>query len=87
MLVSATPGAVNIPDPQSLRRQLNDETLASAHEMERRSSLRLRWGLICECGDPDCVEWVELRRDEYAALRRRGASVVAPGHELVRAPE
>jgi hypothetical protein len=34
---------------------------------------------VCECGDTDCVEHVELRAVEYAA--RHGQAVLAPGHQ------
>jgi hypothetical protein len=62
-------------------RQVNDETLASAEAMEARSSLRLRWGFLCECGDPKCTKWIKLTRDEYVDLRAREERVLAWGHE------
>lgn len=36
---------------------------------------------VCECGDKDCVEHVELLGIEYAA--RRGQAVLAPGHKQI----
>jgi hypothetical protein len=36
---------------------------------------------VCECGDPDCTERVEVPLDEYEAVREHPARfVVSPGH-------
>jgi len=65
---------------EDVMRQVNDETLASAEAMEARSSLRLRWGFLCECGHPECTNWVELTRDQYLQLRAEDGRVLARGH-------
>jgi hypothetical protein len=37
---------------------------------------------LCECDDPDCVEKVSARRDEYETIRAVATHfVVLPGHE------
>jgi hypothetical protein len=38
--------------------------------------------LICECGNPDCLERIGVRREEYEAVRRNPrAFLLAVGHE------
>jgi hypothetical protein len=38
--------------------------------------------LVCECGDPSCVERISMSRDEYEALRTDATHfAVYPGHE------
>ena len=38
--------------------------------------------LICECGDPECLERIGVRRDEYEGVRANPrAFVLARGHE------
>jgi hypothetical protein len=40
---------------------------------------------MCECGDPACLETVEMTLAEYEALRADPElGVVAPGHESPR---
>jgi hypothetical protein len=46
-------------------------------------SYRGRRPVICECGDPDCMEILELTRDEYQRVRDQGNFVVATGHAAV----
>jgi len=36
--------------------------------------------LICECGDPACVERVQVPAAEYERLHADGRRIVAPGH-------
>jgi hypothetical protein len=36
--------------------------------------------LICECGDPDCAQRVEVPAPEYERLRAAGRRIVADGH-------
>ncbi len=43
-----------------------------------------RWEFRCECGDPECREYVLLSLPEYEALGDRGGTVLAPGHEISR---
>lgn len=38
---------------------------------------------VCECADRGCMLWIELTRDEYAAVRRNPRwFIVAPSHEI-----
>ena len=40
--------------------------------------------LVCECGDPDCVERISMSRDEYEQLRSESTHfAVYPGHEAL----
>lgn len=40
------------------------------------------WDFLCECGNADCLERVELRPDEYEQLRANPVHfAVVPGHE------
>ena len=37
---------------------------------------------LCECGDPDCSEQIELTREEYERVRSDPALfAIVPGHE------
>jgi hypothetical protein len=39
-------------------------------------------GFVCECGDADCTDRIELTRSEYARTRADGATfALVPGHE------
>jgi hypothetical protein len=38
---------------------------------------------VCECGDVDCAETIEVTLDEYEAARSQPTFfVIAPGHEI-----
>jgi hypothetical protein len=37
--------------------------------------------VICECSDPNCMQVLELSRDEYEQVRGNGQHVLAKGHE------
>jgi hypothetical protein len=40
------------------------------------------WDFLCECGNADCLERVELRPEEYEQLRSSPVHfAVVPGHE------
>lgn len=44
--------------------------------------------LVCECGDASCIEQVELRPEEYTAVREDAALfVIKPGHEAADVEE
>ena len=40
------------------------------------------WEFFCECGDPECHEYVELTIHAYSVLHDGGGAVLAPGHRL-----
>ena len=58
---------------------------------ERISGLADQFGLeeepldlVCECGDPGCVERISISRKEYEQLRANPTHfAVFPGHELL----
>lgn len=41
---------------------------------------RSEWEFFCECGRPDCREYVVLTLEAYAAIHDSGGSVLAEGH-------
>jgi hypothetical protein len=45
-------------------------------------SVRGRRPVICECSDPDCIEVLELTREEYQHVRDEGNFVITPGHGI-----
>jgi hypothetical protein len=45
-------------------------------------SFRGRRPVICECSDPDCIETLELTREEYQHVRDEGNFVITPGHGI-----
>jgi hypothetical protein len=39
--------------------------------------------IVCECGDTACTDRIELRREEYEAVRSESTQfVIKPGHEI-----
>ena len=38
------------------------------------------WDFLCECGTPDCKEWVTLPISQYELLRKGSWPILAPGH-------
>jgi hypothetical protein len=62
-------------------RRLNEETAEYAADSESGDLLlRLPWVFLCECGDPDCMESIELTQGEYRELRQRGERLLAGTH-------
>jgi hypothetical protein len=42
-----------------------------------------RFRIVCECGNAECVEQIDLPLDEYRAVRDDPAAfAVVPGHEI-----
>jgi hypothetical protein len=42
----------------------------------------MTWSFVCECGSPDCAEWIELELPAYEELRADpDGSVLAKGHK------
>jgi len=45
------------------------------------NSPELAWSFVCECGAPDCAEWVELELPAYEEIRANPErTVLAEGH-------
>ena len=62
---------------QMLFRKVNDRI-----DVVRRASAH-RGAYLCECSRDDCVEELDLTRDEYEELRARSTHfVVRPGHHV-----
>jgi hypothetical protein len=39
---------------------------------------------VCECADRSCMQWIEIRAEDYAAVRKHPRRfVVAPSHEIL----
>lgn len=41
-----------------------------------------QWAFFCECGRPDCREYVNLTLAAYSSIRDGGGAVLARGHRL-----
>jgi|SRR5919204_3490294 hypothetical protein len=70
---------------EAVFREVNErlETLAETFEIQAQPL-----DLICECGDPDCVERVSLTREEYEEIRSDPhLFAVHPGHEATDVEE
>jgi hypothetical protein len=65
---------------EALFRQVNEQIRSLSDEVaDGDRSI----GVICECGNTDCVERLELRLSEYERVRSDGLLyIVARGHEL-----
>jgi hypothetical protein len=63
---------------EALFREVN-ERVNAVHEQERGARDTMR--VLCECGDEDCVEEIELTSVEYERIRADSRQfVLAPGH-------
>ena len=77
-------------DERSARLAANEAVFRAGNEsigkaMHGRSE---RTEFLCECGDPQCFERVELSHEEYEAVRSHPARFfVASGHEDLTAGE
>jgi hypothetical protein len=57
-------------------REVNERIAENAERFEAGST-----EFICECGDPQCTERVEVEIEEYERVRADGATfLLAPGH-------
>jgi len=59
-------------------RRGNVRLLTAARELELRQDVRLVF--VCECRDPDCVEYVRLTLTEHDGSRNSGGVILYPGH-------
>jgi hypothetical protein len=60
----------------------NESFFRDSNELVVEESDRPYPDIICECAKLGCVARVQIRRDEYEAVREQGDRfVVAPGHE------
>src|SRR5215210_2056957 len=71
-----------VGENEALFRAVNDEVRALDERFGARPEPAVM-SIICECGRADCMEHLELERDEYEAVRAEGALfAIKPGHEL-----
>jgi hypothetical protein len=63
----------------------NEAAFRAANERIKESlsglEVRGRIPFVCECGDPDCLEAVELTRDAYEKIRADDRFFMLHGHE------
>jgi hypothetical protein len=64
--------------PRELARAANDRTFNMSWALGAEDA-----EFLCECGQMECIEHVELTVIEYAA-REEGQPLLAPGHDPVR---
>lgn len=67
---------------EALFRSVNEEVRALDERFGARTEPNVM-SIVCECGSADCVDQLELRREEYEAVRAEGAHfAIKPGHEI-----
>jgi hypothetical protein len=65
---------------QSLFRAVNERIEETAESFSVPDDEAI--SILCECGQPECTERIELSRDEYEALRRYPTHfALLPGHD------
>jgi len=65
---------------EAVFREVNEriEELAEEFRLERQLL-----NLVCECGDPTCVQQIQITRSEYESIRADPTHfAVFPGHEI-----
>jgi hypothetical protein len=63
-----------------LMRSLNEGIALVAGSFASDPTEEQVWDFACECGRPDCREWVELELPRYQEIRGGPDSVLAEGH-------
>ena len=76
-----------MPTPREQRLASNEALFRAANERiadwEERHHSEAGELYLCECADPACREKVELRREEYEAVRSNSRRFfIVPGHEV-----
>jgi hypothetical protein len=77
-------------DERSARLAANEAVFRAGNESIGKATRGRseRTGFLCECGDPECFQRIELSDEEYEAVRSHPARFfVASGHEDVTAEE
>ena len=63
---------------ETLFRDVNERIEDVSEEVPRSEFI----GFLCECGEPVCVEQIELTREEYEQIRKvPDHFAIKPGHE------
>lgn len=79
-------------DRRAERIQANNERFREANETIRRQADAIgaemeRLPFLCECAVEDCVEVLQLTREEYGAIRDQPTHfLTAVGHEVAERP-
>jgi len=63
-----------------LMRSLNEGIALVAGSFASDPTEEPLWDFACECGWPDCREWVELELPRYEEIRHGPGGVLAEGH-------
>ena len=63
-----------------LMRSLNEGIALVAGSFASDPTEEPLWDFACECGRPDCREWVELELPRYEEIRHGPGEVLAVGH-------
>ena len=63
-----------------LMRSLNEGIALVAGSFASDPTEEPLWDFACECGRPDCREWVELELSRYQEIRGGPGSVLADRH-------
>lgn len=72
--------ARRVGENQALYRQINERLEELNDSLGSVSGV---FSILCECGDLDCADQVEVPRDAYEATRRYEARfILKPGHEI-----
>jgi hypothetical protein len=65
-----------IAKTEALFRNVNEGINEASHRLDTDAA-----HFVCECGDPNCTERIEVPLDEYESVRERATRfVVSPGH-------
>lgn len=65
---------------EAIFRQVNEQIRSLNRDFEPQDG---RMSVICECGDGECAERLEIRTQEYERVRADGRRyVIAAGHEI-----
>jgi len=72
-------GELEVSKIEALRTQANRRILGAARASVAPDQ---EWDFLCECGRPDCYEYVTLTVHAYSVIRDGGGAVLARGHRL-----
>jgi len=76
-----------VGENEALFRSVNDEVRSLDERFGARPHTNVMT-IICECGQTECMEHLELRPDAYEAVRSDGARfAIKPGHEIPEAED
>jgi hypothetical protein len=77
-----SPMSVHDRSKVELMRSVNEGIALVAGSFPSDPTEEPLWDFACECGRPDCREWVELELPRYQEIRSGPGSVLAEGHAV-----